>query len=67
MHFEHRRCDLERAHGYAERARHAELARPGAGRTGADRLDRRLDRLRRKLSGSRQGEAVGASPGPALF
>ncbi len=68
VHFEHRRCDLERAHSYAERARHAELARPGAGRTGADRLDRRLDRLRRKLSGTRSaGEAVGASPGPGLF
>jgi uncharacterized protein len=68
VHFEHRRRDLERAHGYAERARHADMAGPGAGRTGAIRLDRRLDRLRRKLSGTRPGsEAVGASPGPGLF
>jgi uncharacterized protein YprB with RNaseH-like and TPR domain len=68
VHFEHRRCDLERAHSYAERARHTEVTRPGAGRTGADRLDRRLDRLRRKLSGTRSAdEAVGASPGPGLF
>jgi uncharacterized protein YprB with RNaseH-like and TPR domain len=68
VHFEHRRCDLERAQSYAERAKHAELARPDAGRTGAIRLDRRLDRLRRKLSGNRQGrEAVEASPGPGLF
>ncbi len=67
VHFEHRRCDLARAHSYAERARHAELARPGAGRTGADRLDRRLDRLRRKLSGTGPGKAVEASPEPALF
>jgi uncharacterized protein YprB with RNaseH-like and TPR domain len=68
VHFEHRRCDLERAHGYAERARHAEMTRPGAGRTGADRLDRRLDRLRRKLSGIRPAsEATGASPGRSLF
>ena len=43
-------------------------ARPGAGRTGAIRLDRRLDRLRRKLSGTRpECEAVAASPGPGLF
>ena len=43
-------------------------ARPSAGRTGAIRLDRRLDRLRRKLSGARPGsEAVEASPGPGLF
>ena len=68
VHFEHRRCDLQRAHSYAERARHAETTRPGAGRTAADRLERRLDRLRRKLSGARSGgEAVGASPGPGLF
>jgi hypothetical protein len=72
VHFEHRRRDLERAHSYAESARHADMARPGArpgsGRTGAIRLDRRLDRLRRKLSGARPGsEAVGASPGPGLF
>ena len=68
VHFEHRRCDLERAQSYAERARRAELARPDAGRSAADRLDRRLDRLRRKLSGARSGgEAVGASPGPGLF
>jgi uncharacterized protein YprB with RNaseH-like and TPR domain len=68
VHFEHRRRDLERAHGYAERARHAEMARPGAGHTGAIRLDRRLDRLRRKLSGTRpESEAIGASPGPGLF
>ena len=68
VHFEHRRRDLERAHGYAERARHAEMTRPGAGHTGAIRLDRRLDRLRRKLSGTRpESEAVKASPGPGLF
>jgi hypothetical protein len=72
VHFEHRRRDLTRAHSYAERARQADLARPGgrpgAGRTGAIRLDRRLDRLRRTLSGARPGsEAVGASPGPGLF
>jgi len=68
VHFEHRRRDLERAHGYAERARRAELTRPGAGRAAADRLDRRLDRLRRKLSGARSAsEAVEASPGPGLF
>jgi hypothetical protein len=68
VHFEHRRCDLERAHGYAERARHAEMTRPGAGRTGADRLERRLDRLRRKLSGTRPAnEALEASPGRGLF
>jgi uncharacterized protein YprB with RNaseH-like and TPR domain len=68
VHFEHRRRDLERAHGYAERARLAEMARPGAGHTGAVRLDRRLDRLRRKMSGARPGsEAVEASPGPGLF
>ncbi|MEO5823536.1 MAG: ribonuclease H-like domain-containing protein, partial [Vicinamibacteraceae bacterium] len=68
VHFEHRRCDLERAHSYAERAKHADSARPEGGRTGAIRLDRRLDRLRRKLSGARsEGEAVGASPGPGLF
>ena len=42
--------------------------RGSSGRTGAIRLDRRLDRLRRKLSGARPGsEAVGASPGPGLF
>jgi uncharacterized protein len=65
VHFEHRRCDLERAQSYAERA---QRARPDAGRSAADRLDRRLDRLRRKLSGARsRGEAVGASPGPGLF
>ena len=72
VHFEHRRRDLTRAHSYAESARHADRARsgtrPGSGRTGAIRLDRRLDRLRRKLSGARPGsEAVGASPGPGLF
>ena len=49
VHFEHRRCDLERAHSYAERAKHAEASRPDAGRTGATRLERRLDRLRRKV------------------
>ena len=32
VHFEHRRRDLERAHSYAERARHADLARPGSSR-----------------------------------
>jgi uncharacterized protein YprB with RNaseH-like and TPR domain len=68
VHFEHRRQDLARAHTYAERARHAEMTRPGAGHTGAIRLERRLDRLRRKLSGARpESEAVGASPGPGLF
>jgi uncharacterized protein YprB with RNaseH-like and TPR domain len=68
VHFEHRRCDLARAHGYAERARHAETTRVGGGRTSAERLDRRLDRLRRKLSGARPAsEAVEASPGPGLF
>ena len=72
VHFEHRRRDLARAHSYAERARQADMARPGArpgaGHTGAIRLDRRLDRLRRKLSGARpESEAVGASPGPGLF
>jgi len=68
VHFEHRRCDLAQAHSYAERARRAELARPDAGRTAADRLDRRLDRLRRKLSGARPAnEAIGASSRPGLF
>jgi uncharacterized protein YprB with RNaseH-like and TPR domain len=68
VHFEHRRCDLERAQSYAERAKHAEMARPAAGRSGTIRLDRRLDRLRRKLSGARPpSEAVEASPGPGLF
>ncbi len=68
VHFEHRRCDLTQAHSYAERARRTELARPDGGRSAADRLERRLDRLRRKLSGARPGnEAIGASPGPGLF
>jgi uncharacterized protein YprB with RNaseH-like and TPR domain len=63
VHFEHRRRDLERAHAWAERARRADVTR-----TGATRLDRRLDRLRRKLSGaSPGGETVEASQGPGLF
>ena len=37
VHFEHRRRDLERAHSYAERARHADMARPGLVRGWAHR------------------------------
>jgi uncharacterized protein YprB with RNaseH-like and TPR domain len=61
VHFEHRRRDLERAHGWAERAR----AGGDVTRTAADRLERRLDRLRRKLSGTSGREAGEASPMPA--
>ena len=71
VHFEHRRRDLD-ARAQLRRAgaagRHGASGGSGAGHTGAIRLDRRLDRLRRKLSGARPGsEAVGASPGPGLF
>ena len=59
VHFEHRRRDLERAQGWAERAR-----TPDATRTAAERLERRLERLRRKLAGARAvREAREASPG----
>jgi len=60
IHFEHRRTDLERAHGWAQRARAAELTRGSL-----DRLDRRLERLKRKLSRTGGREAVEASPKPA--
>jgi uncharacterized protein YprB with RNaseH-like and TPR domain len=63
IHFEHRRRDLPRAQSWAERASRGDLTR-----TNADRLERRLDRLKRKLSGTGPGgEAIGASPGPGLF
>ena len=59
VHFEHRRRDLERAQSWAERSR-----TPDATRSAAERLDRRLERLRRKLAGARAaGEARRASPG----
>jgi uncharacterized protein len=54
IHFEHRRRDLERAQGWAQRARAAELTR-----SGLDRLDRRLERLKRKLSGASRGREAG--------
>jgi uncharacterized protein YprB with RNaseH-like and TPR domain len=61
VHFEHRRRDLERAHSWAEQT-------AGHTRTAATRLERRLERLRRKLSGARtRGEAEAASPPPGLF
>ena len=60
IHFEHRRTDLERAHGWAQRARAAELTR-----SSLDRLDRRLERLKRKLSRPGGREAVEAPPMPA--
>jgi uncharacterized protein YprB with RNaseH-like and TPR domain len=60
IHFEHRRRDLERAHGWAQRARAAELTR-----SSLDRLDRRLERLQRKLARTGGREAGEAPPLPA--
>lgn len=61
VHFEHRRRDLERAHSWAEQT-------AGHTRTAATRLERRLERLKRKLSRARtRGEAEAASPSPGLF
>jgi hypothetical protein len=59
VHFEHRRRDLERAQGWAEKTR-----TPDATRTASERLERRLERLRRKLAGARAvREAREVSPG----
>lgn len=60
VHFEHRRRDLERAQRWAEQT-------TGHTRTAASRLERRLERLKRKLSGSTGREATSASPSPGLF
>jgi uncharacterized protein YprB with RNaseH-like and TPR domain len=61
VHYEHRRRDLERAQSWA-----AQTA--GHTRTAATRLERRLERLKRKLSGSQtRGKAEAASPYPGLF
>ena len=63
VHFEHRRRDLACAQSWAERAQAGTQTR-----TAASRLERRLDRLRRKLSGTRPpNEAIEASPGRSLF
>jgi hypothetical protein len=59
IHFEHRRRDLERAQSWAQRARAAELTR-----SSLDRIERRLERLKRKLSGTGGREAGEASPIP---
>jgi hypothetical protein len=61
VHFEHRRRDLSRAHSWAEQT-------SGHTRTAATRLERRLERLKRKLSGAQTGrEANAASSSPGLF